>query len=696
MSRALKNWLVTCISAAILTVPRFGKAEERILWYSIGDGLTNTTNMLNAINFAVANNFNAICFLARYRADAYYIPNRDFSTYSNPEPQKSGAAGDSLQFMIDRAHEAGLRVYAAFGCFLVTDGSNTYPSYLPNGAVQWIYKDVDAPTASNDTTYNPDSGYPRATTTSDTPEGLWVDPGRSDVRQYTRNVLKDLVQNYDFDGIIFDRVRYPGDSIPHRNKAFGYNPQALSEMGLTNPGPGSTAFINARRQAITTFLAEARADVHSIKPWLIIGATPVVYGTSLTDTYSTVFQYFPSWNTQSNSNHVNGLGVLDLIAPQYYRSTASANASLMDLVKPDVTNMSHQATFYTGTEPAAEMAQSICDTRSASRSMTGFGIFAYNGVSASGFMSTLNSTNTSPCGTGVVASTSPLTDYTLKVNWDSVKPNNITNLSADVSTPGRVRLTWSTPAPATDGDVPVRYLVYRSSTTPVKLYYSNLVNRNYDVTGNEFIDEPSKGLTPGTYYYKVVPVDDYNNKGDSNTVGPVSPSFPEFIVESRSGGQNFSKYSEISGDWQNSTSKSTAPGVTSGIGSRFATLDTKNDVARFTLAGIPGIPSGNHYYNIYYTTNNATSTNCQNCTYRVKTASGIISGTFDVVPANTGNTWYKVVGPVLLNSADAYFEVDSSSSTTTPNGSNTRLPTDAVKFSFAEFFPVTLSSYSLE
>lgn len=694
MVRTTVRLIVLLVSLMILTSR--SQAEERILWFSIGDGVTNTTNMQNAINFAVANNFNAICFLTRYRANAYYIPNRDYSTYPNPEPNQSGGAGDSLQFMIDRAHEAGLRVYAAFSCFLVTDGSNTYPSFLPSGSVIWIYKDVAAPNATDDTTYNPDPGYPRATTTSDTPEGLWADPGRNDVQNYTRNVLKDLVQNYDIDGIILDRIRYPGDSLPHRNEAYGYNPQALGDMGLTNPAPGSTAFINARRQAIANFISAARADVHAMKPWIIFGAAPVVYGTSLTDTYSTVFQYFPLWNTMSNSDHVNGLGILDMIAPQYYRSTASANAALMDLAKPDVTNMSHQATLYTGTEPAAEMAQSICDTRNASRGMTGFGIFSYNGVSASGFMSTLNSTATSPCGTGVMASASPLVDYALKVNWDSVKPNNITNLTADVSQPGRVRLTWSTPAAASDGDVPARYLVYRSTSNPVKLYYANLVNKNFVVTGNEFIDDGSKGLTAGTYYYKVIPVDDYNNKGDSNTVGPVTPSFPEFIIESRSGGQNYSKYSEISGDWQNSTSKSTASGVTSGIGSRFATLDTKNDVARFTLAGIPGVPAGQHYYKIYYTTNNVSSTNCMNCTYRVRTASGIVSGTFDVIPANTGNTWYQIGGEFLLDSADAYFEVDSSSSITTPNGSNTRLPTDAVKFSFAVYFPVTLSHFTLE
>jgi hypothetical protein len=39
-------------------------------------------------------------------------------------------------------------------------------------------------------------------------------------------------------------------------------------------------------------------------------------------------------------------------------------------------------------------------------------------------------------------------------------------------------------------------------------------------------------------------------------------------------------------------------------------------------------------------------------------------------------------GTFNLNSATAYLEVDSSSSTTTPNGTNTRLVTDGVKFTF--------------
>lgn len=45
------------------------------------------------------------------------------------------------------------------------------------------------------------------------------------------------------------------------------------------------------------------------------------------------------------------------------------------------------------------------------------------------------------------------------------------------------------------------------------------------------------------------------------------------VVESRSGGKNFTAYSEGTGNWANSTAKSSAADVTPGIGSRFATTD---------------------------------------------------------------------------------------------------------------------------
>ena len=57
--------------------------EERHMWISVGDGFTDLTKLENYLVQAKANNFNCVDILARYRADAYYIPNRTDKTYVN-------------------------------------------------------------------------------------------------------------------------------------------------------------------------------------------------------------------------------------------------------------------------------------------------------------------------------------------------------------------------------------------------------------------------------------------------------------------------------------------------------------------------------------------------------------------------------------------------------------------------------------
>jgi len=54
------------------------------------------------------------------------------------------------------------------------------------------------------------------------------------------------------------------------------------------------------------------------------------------------------------------------------------------------------------------------------------------------------------------------------------------------------------------------------------------------------------------------------------------------VVETRTGGQNLSYYAEAGGNWQNSTLKSGAAGVTPGIGSRFSTVE----IAAFTVSPV--------------------------------------------------------------------------------------------------------------
>lgn len=126
-------------------------------------------------------------------------------------------------------------------------------------------------------------------------------------------------------------------------------------------------------------------------------------------------------------------------------------------------------------------------------------------------------------------------------------------------------------------------------------------------------------------------------------------TIPPFVVESRSGGLNYSSYSET-GTWSSATVKSTAAGVTAGIGSRWCTIDgtAKTAVFRFT-------PSNTGSYQVY--TTNCNTTNSGNPLIHKVTHTG---GTTNVSVCQNStcnptavNTWYSL-GTFTLNSGTQY------------------------------------------
>ncbi len=618
------SWPTAPNSSAVFidNIKRIGPGnfgEERHLWISVGDGFTNLAVLENYIQQAFANGFNSIDLLVRYRANRYFNNNRDFNTYTNNEPYAGGANdnNDPVQYAIDRGHELGMRVYGAFSTFLVTDGNNNYPSVMPSGSVTYMY--------------NNGSIVPQ--TTANDGSGLWADPGRADVRQHTLNSALDLVQNYDLDGIIFDRIRYQG-------REFGYNPVALQEMGYdpaSPPDPNNAVFIEKRQEAITKFLHDAYVAITDLKPWMIVGTVPVAYGTGMTDTYDRVMQHWPMWSAEPTANRTVSLGAQDLIQPQFYRQWNSggtngvfnapgANRVLMnkavygDLATEPMdfglmpgANTNYAPLFATLTitdtmdaaNTANALAANICDTQTASYFANGSGIFSADEVlnpkQGASIISRIRSLTTA-CGPNVMDPAAPLPDFLMKEGWDNTPPNAVSGVSLSNSQQFYVNITWNSPAPAEDGELPSRYLVYRSTSSQVKPYYANQVGVTQAITGNSFTDGPFPAS--GNYYYRIVPVDDYNNKGPSTVVGPVAVTSADVIVESRQSDGALTPsptYAESGGAFAPTSSKSGAP-LLMGSGARYTT--TLGATATFR----PNLPlSGG--YNVYATVGGVGSSN---------------------------------------------------------------------------------------
>jgi uncharacterized lipoprotein YddW (UPF0748 family) len=520
------TWAASTANAVYIdNIKRIGPGkfgEERHFWISLGDNMANLANVENLLVQAKNNNFNCVDILARYRANAFYVPNRTDSTYPNPEPfavsggKSASASNDPLQYAIDRGHELGLKVFVSFGCFLVSDTS-TYPSFLPSGSIMYYYN----------------GGAPRAMVTGDpSAEGLWADPSRADVRNYTKNVFMDFVSNYDVDGVIFDRIRYPANS-------YSYNPQGLSELGIAGtPAPTDTTFKEARKNAVTTFLGACYDAATTLKPWLIVGTVPIAYGADLSSTYGSVFQFWPKWQSRKTANRAVSFGCCDLYQPQFYRLWNStgyeapmSNTTLMNKAQyGDVASFASDFGLMPGAlsglaplfyhpdsgdvNQSNANAQNITDGRGLA--MTGFGLFKATESAAD--MSFIRAPGASSAGVDVLASPVATPDYLFKAGYDNLKPNAPTNFAASPAADGTVNLTWTAPAVASDGDGAASYLIYRSQSAPVKEYWANLLTKQTIAGGTTSYLVPTDYA--GTYYYKIVAVDNYNNHSTAVQIGP--------------------------------------------------------------------------------------------------------------------------------------------------------------------------------
>lgn len=611
-SAGLKTSLLSGVfSAAVLTT---AQAEDRVLWVSVGDSLNSSSSMTAAVNYANANNFNAIAVLARYRTNRSYLANRDFNTYTNTEPTFVGGF-DTIQHVIDRVDEINLnnnkniRVYAAWSVFLSTDGSNTLPAQLDQDWRQWVY----------------DGGVPRVATTADSGDGIWIDPAIPAARAYNQQVIQDFIQNYDVDGIILDRIRFD-------NNQFGYNPDSLAIYGLTLPTPTDNTFDEARRDAVSNFIQETQTLIFNLKPHVIFGATPVVFGSTDSDTLNTVFQDYPEWSsrTVSTTIHSSGAGILDVMMPQLYRIDPATNNSLVTLIdsKINTANLTLSpiwGSFLADTQ-GADIAQNICFATTSGTK--GWGIFAKSSLEDVANTETgdrftnIEAYNNAGCGPNVItADATGNSQYTLKTGWDSTPTAEIADLAAAASGIG-IQLNWSAPSGA------AKYLIYRDTDSNVNPYYANLINKDYNVTTNSFLDIPANGLQIGeTYFYRVVTVDGYNNKADSNTPAGVVFAGDYVIVESRNSAGTLTAspvYSESSPF--SDTSAKSGNALLSGTGSRFS--QTIGRTATFS----PAITEAGMYDVYYIIDGGASNASAEaNANYTISTnLSGSDSGTFNI------------------------------------------------------------------
>lgn len=162
---------------------------------------TSADDVSEIMERSAAAGFNTVFFQIRGNADAYYR--------SSYEPWAKGLSGtlggdpgwDPLAVAVEEGHRNGLEVHAYVNAFPLWSGTTPPAESSPRHALlehpDWLVADESGtPMALN-------SGY------------VWMSPGNPAVRERLRDVVEDIVDHYDVDGVHLDLVRYPGAQYSH-------------------------------------------------------------------------------------------------------------------------------------------------------------------------------------------------------------------------------------------------------------------------------------------------------------------------------------------------------------------------------------------------------------------------------------------------------------------------------------------------
>jgi uncharacterized lipoprotein YddW (UPF0748 family) len=452
--------------------------EVRPAIVTVYDGLDTTAKVQTLVDQIAALNYNTIMVHARFRGDATYFPNRTNSTFPNNEPRSSFAGNiDVLQEFLTRGRVAGLEVIAYVNVFLVTDGkaNESRPNHVAIAHPEWR-------------TYAYNGGSPVIQTVALEDEGLWLDPALPEVRDYTAKICADIITNYDVDGIVVDRIRYPQTSWRRAEKDFGYHPTAIAafngKYGKSGvPSPTDADWIKFREDQVTTGIEHIYYQVTKLKPNLKVYGFPIGR-----------FDDAKSLN-YINSPRLLTEGFIDGVFPMIYQDD---NAGFQ-------TNVDKFVAAYSGPRILgaaingfrANTTPNDKTTYARTKGMKGISYYTHTSMNTFGYNSTLRNVFTSaapvpamPWKTGGTSTTevkdNGAAGYVASGTWSSAASAGYNNTSYQFATVGVASFaTWDLNPPSTgDWKVEVQYRAGTNRATSAS-YRIDTSNGDRTVTVNQ-------------------------------------------------------------------------------------------------------------------------------------------------------------------------------------------------------------------
>lgn len=255
-SSLLKRSALAAVLLAIAALPMSSgvKREVRSVWMatvwaldwpsSTSSTTAQKNEMVKYLDVLQKNNFNAVYFQVRTMSDAFYK-----SSYEPWSSYLTGTRGkdpgwDPLAFVVEECHKRGMECHAWVNPYRFSTGSNWSTA-----------QDQALKTA----------GMLLAYTKSDGKTTTILNPGLESVRKRIVDVCKEIISNYDVDGLVFDDYFYP-EGIPVTSSAGDYD--------LWQESGASMTFGDWRRNNVNQMVADVYNMVQQQKPYVRFGISP--------------------------------------------------------------------------------------------------------------------------------------------------------------------------------------------------------------------------------------------------------------------------------------------------------------------------------------------------------------------------------------------------------------------------------------
>jgi len=267
--------------------------------------------------------FNAVVFQVRGQCDTLYpSPEEPWSPLISPDGQDPG--WDPLAYAIAAAHAHNLEFHAYINTHVAWQASKRQ---VPKVASHIFFKHFnDADPDACDWVIHNKEGKP-ATWGGDS--YVWIAPGVPAAQAYTRRQVMYVVQNYDVDGVHFDRIRTPTADV-------SYDPISVARMQPGAEGnPAGLEFAAWTADQFTRFLCDLYAQINEVKPHIRVSSAPL--GLVSHDRYPDYPAGFQYAVTKCNQDAQAWLaaGAMDFIAPQIYWSDSDNKRPDFSHVLPD-------------------------------------------------------------------------------------------------------------------------------------------------------------------------------------------------------------------------------------------------------------------------------------------------------------------------------------------------------------------------